>query len=91
MGYAGLAIAILTILILVTQFSIRTFVIEGKEWSTIYVNTFVKHFIIGVTVLVIAVPEGLPLAVTLSLSYSVKVGSTTFCQNENCLCFFYRK
>lgn len=28
--------------------------------------------IIGVTVLVVAVPEGLPLAVTLSLAYSVK-------------------
>ena len=31
------------------------------------------HFlIIGVTVLVVAVPEGLPLAVTISLAYSVK-------------------
>jgi len=34
---------------------------------------FVKFLIIGVTVLVVAVPEGLPLAVTLSLAYSVKV------------------
>lgn len=34
---------------------------------------FVKFFIIGVTVLVVAVPEGLPLAVTISLAYSVKV------------------
>ena len=32
-----------------------------------------QHFIIGVTVLVVAVPEGLPLAVTLSLAYSVRV------------------
>jgi P-type Ca2+ transporter type 2B len=32
----------------------------------------VKFVIIGVTVLVVAVPEGLPLAVTLSLAYSVK-------------------
>lgn len=29
-------------------------------------------FIIAVTVIVVAVPEGLPLAVTISLSYSVK-------------------
>lgn len=75
MGYAGLVIALLTILVLVVQFSIKTFVIDGKEWSTTYVNVFVKHFIIGVTVLVVAVPEGLPLAVTLSLSYSVKVSA----------------
>ena len=31
-----------------------------------------RFIIIGVTVLVVAVPEGLPLAVTLSLAYSVK-------------------
>lgn len=35
-----------------------------------------KHFtaflITGITVLVIAVPEGLPLAITLALTYSVK-------------------
>lgn len=35
-------------------------------------QNYVKFIIIGVTVLVVAVPEGLPLAVTLSLAYSVK-------------------
>ena len=35
-----------------------------------------NFIIIGVTVLVVAVPEGLPLAVTLSLAYSVKVATT---------------
>lgn len=35
-------------------------------------QNYVKFVIIGVTVLVVAVPEGLPLAVTLSLAYSVK-------------------
>jgi len=37
-----------------------------------FVFFFVKFFIIGVTVLVVAVPEGLPLAVTLALAYSVR-------------------
>jgi len=32
----------------------------------------VNFFIIGVTVVVVAIPEGLPLSVTLSLAYSVK-------------------
>lgn len=40
-----------------------------------YMQYFVKFVIIGVTVLVVAVPEGLPLAVTLALAYSVKVQS----------------
>lgn len=47
--------------------------IHDEEWQTEYVQDFVQIFIIGVTVLVVAVPEGLPLAVTLSLAYSVKV------------------
>jgi len=31
----------------------------------------VDFFIVGITVLVVAIPEGLPLAVTISLAYSV--------------------
>uniref|UniRef100_A0A4W4FGM1 Calcium-transporting ATPase n=1 Tax=Electrophorus electricus TaxID=8005 RepID=A0A4W4FGM1_ELEEL len=48
----------------------------GLPWeqtcTPVYIQFFVKFFIIGVTVLVVAVPEGLPLAVTISLAYSVK-------------------
>ena len=40
--------------------------------SSIYFSYIVKFIIIGVTVLVVAVPEGLPLAVTISLAFSVK-------------------
>ncbi|XP_047540844.1 plasma membrane calcium-transporting ATPase 2 isoform X4 [Vanessa atalanta] len=71
-GYAGSTIAVLTVIILVIQFCVQTFALEKKEWKATYINNLVKHLIIGVTVLVVAVPEGLPLAVTLSLAYSVK-------------------
>ncbi|XP_076232963.1 plasma membrane calcium-transporting ATPase 3 isoform X4 [Calliopsis andreniformis] len=71
-GYAGSTIAVLTVVILVIQFCVTTFVIQGKPWKRTYAGDLVRHFIIGVTVLVVAVPEGLPLAVTLSLAYSVK-------------------
>ncbi|XP_043484089.1 plasma membrane calcium-transporting ATPase 2 isoform X2 [Leptopilina heterotoma] len=71
-GYAGSTIAVLTVVILVIQFCVKTFVIDKKEWKSFYANELVRHLIIGVTVLVVAVPEGLPLAVTLSLAYSVK-------------------
>nr|QFR55262.1 PMCA2 [Onchidium reevesii] len=75
-GYAGTAIAVLTVVILILQFCIREFAIKGKTWTsadtTRNIEIFVKYFIIGVTVLVVAVPEGLPLAVTLALAYSVK-------------------
>ena len=72
-GYAGSTIAVLTVAILVIKFCVQKFVVEGQSWKSTYFNNLVQHFIIGVTVLVVAVPEGLPLAVTLSLAYSVKV------------------
>ena len=34
-------------------------------------SIIVEYFVIGITVLVVAIPEGLPLAVTISLAYSV--------------------
>jgi len=52
---------------------IQDFAIKQKPWSVAYIQLFVSYFIIGVTVLVVAVPEGLPLAVTLALAYSVQV------------------
>lgn len=71
-GYAGTAVAVLTVVILILRFCIEEFVVNKKPWDAYYVQHFVKFFIIGVTVLVVAVPEGLPLAVTLSLAYSVR-------------------
>lgn len=72
-GYAGSTIAVLTVVILIIQFCVKTYVVEGKSWEKNHASHLVRHLIIGVTVLVVAVPEGLPLAVTLSLAYSVKV------------------
>lgn len=75
-GKAGLIMSILTVLILILYFVVDNFVIQHRAWlpecTPVYIQYFVKFFIIGVTVLVVAVPEGLPLAVTISLAYSVK-------------------
>ncbi|KAM6928072.1 plasma membrane calcium-transporting ATPase 2 isoform 4-T4 [Xenentodon cancila] len=75
-GKAGLLMSAITVIILVLYFAIDNFVMKKHSWmpecTPIYIQYFVKFFIIGVTVLVVAVPEGLPLAVTISLAYSVK-------------------
>ncbi|XP_051916328.1 plasma membrane calcium-transporting ATPase 1-like isoform X1 [Hippocampus zosterae] len=75
-GKAGLFMSTLTVIILIVRFLVDTFCIQGIPWTAecvpIYLKFLVKFFIIGVTVLVVAVPEGLPLAVTISLAYSVK-------------------
>ncbi|CAO2636938.1 Plasma membrane calcium-transporting ATPase 4 [Lemmus lemmus] len=75
-GKAGLIMSALTVIILILYFVVDNFVIQRRAWlpecTPVYIQYFVKFFIIGVTVLVVAVPEGLPLAVTISLAYSVK-------------------
>nr|XP_056706497.1 plasma membrane calcium-transporting ATPase 1-like [Euleptes europaea] len=75
-GKAGLVMSIITVSVLIGSFIIKNFVIEKRIWTVectpIYIQYMVQFFIIGVTILVVAVPEGLPLAVTISLAYSVK-------------------
>ena len=67
--------AILTFIILVVNLCVRQFAIQKLPWTNQYIHDFVHFFIIAITVLVVAVPEGLPLAVTISLAYAVRVGS----------------
>lgn len=59
---------------LIIRWSVEEFGIQKLEWdNTKHWKQIVDFLIIGVTVLVVAVPEGLPLAVTLALAYSVRV------------------
>ena len=75
--------AILTFLILVIQLSVKKFAIAQLPWSNKYIQDFVHYFIIAITVLVVAVPEGLPLAVTISLAYAVRVRSVILITSAN--------
>ena len=63
---------VITILILLTRFSFDKYYYKRKEFELAHLQEFIKFFIVGVTVVVVAVPEGLPLSVMLSLAYSVR-------------------
>jgi len=72
-GKFGLVCAILTLLVII----LRTVIIWATKkprdsWGSKETGYIIQAFLIGITVLVVAIPEGLPLAVTLSLAYSVK-------------------
>ena len=43
-----------------------------NEWNSTNTDNLLISFILAVTIIVVAVPEGLPLAVTLSLALSMK-------------------
>jgi len=63
-GWGGMAVAIVLFLILLIKW-----IIEGADSPE---TNVIQFFIIAVTIVVVAVPEGLPLAVTISLAYSMK-------------------
>ncbi|CAK5008965.1 unnamed protein product [Aphanomyces euteiches] len=71
-GSLGMYTAIFVFLAMVVRFSVVTFWIHKEPWSNEYLKEYLGHFILGVTVLVVAIPEGLPLAVTIALAFSVK-------------------
>ncbi|KAF8370858.1 hypothetical protein PRIPAC_77287, partial [Pristionchus pacificus] len=71
-GYIGSVVALATVIILIVRFCISEYMIAKQPVKAEDLNHLVNYIIIGVTVLVIAVPEGLPLAITLALTYSVK-------------------
>ncbi|KAJ3110094.1 Calcium-transporting ATPase 10, plasma membrane-type [Phlyctochytrium bullatum] len=80
-GKIGVAAGIATFAALVVRFAISASRGETEEGGhaclananpTIQkVQTVVGHFVVGITMVVVAVPEGLPLAVTISLAFSM--------------------
>jgi magnesium-transporting ATPase (P-type) len=76
--------AILTFTALVVKLILKDFVFRPKcdlsipndlncrsvDFFSVF-KEILRFFIIGVTIIVVAIPEGLPLAVTISLAYSV--------------------
>ena len=70
-GKFGLISAILIVIILLVRFAIEKGI--SRQWNTGEdLAEILNYFILAITVIVVAIPEGLPLAVTLSLAFSVK-------------------
>ncbi|KAL0410263.1 UNVERIFIED_CONTAM: Calcium-transporting ATPase 10, plasma membrane-type [Sesamum latifolium] len=79
-GIVGLAVAVAVLIILVARFftghtknpdgSVQF--TAGKTKVGDAIDGFIKIFTVAVTIVVVAVPEGLPLAVTLTLAYSMR-------------------
>lgn len=63
----GVGAASLVFVILIIKFFAA-----GKHQEAANFVDWVKYFMLAVSLIVCAVPEGLPLAVTISLAYSMK-------------------
>jgi Ca2+ transporting ATPase len=53
------------------EFLLRVFYYQTSIFTSSMLDSLVNAFILAVTVIVVAIPEGLPMAVTISLAYSV--------------------
>ncbi|KAL2553919.1 Calcium-transporting ATPase 10 [Forsythia ovata] len=79
-GVVGLAVAVVVLIVLVIRFFTghtknpdgRVQFQAGKTGVSDAIDGFIKIFTVAVTIVVVAVPEGLPLAVTLTLAYSMR-------------------
>lgn len=69
MTWIGVFGALLTLIVLLIRWGID---ISKDGWSNNKVNILVGHIMVGITIFICAVPEGLPLSVTLSLAFSMK-------------------
>ncbi|KAG0628831.1 hypothetical protein M758_1G055700 [Ceratodon purpureus] len=68
----GLSIAALVFIILIIRFFAIDFKEPENKSASAIIDNIVAIFSIAVTLVVVAVPEGLPLAVTLTLAYSMR-------------------
>ncbi|XP_050230479.1 calcium-transporting ATPase 4, plasma membrane-type-like [Mercurialis annua] len=97
-GKIGLGFAVLTFLVLTVRFVVeKALRNEFTHWSSSDAFALLDYFAIAVTIIVVAVPEGLPLAVTLSLAFAMKklmqdkalVRHLSACEtmgSANCIC-----
>jgi magnesium-transporting ATPase (P-type) len=71
-GRAGVYVSILTFLAMTINLVVSISLDDNRVLASVEtVNKLVDFIIIAITVIVVSVPEGLPLAVTISLAFSV--------------------
>ncbi|KAI8565883.1 hypothetical protein RHMOL_Rhmol03G0295700 [Rhododendron molle] len=79
-GFVGLSVAVVVLVVLMVRFFTghsknsdgTVQFTPGKTKFSTAIDGAIKIFTVAVTIVVVAVPEGLPLAVTLTLAYSMR-------------------
>jgi Ca2+-transporting ATPase len=68
-GIVGTVVAVATFIALMIYWIIK---VSKVKWQWVFLIDWIGFVIQAITIIVVAVPEGLPLAVTISLAYSMK-------------------
>lgn len=70
-GKVGVYVAILTFIAMTVNLIVKRVLAKQPLSDMTFFNKIVDFVIIAITVIVVSVPEGLPLAVTMALAFSV--------------------
>ncbi|KAL0488924.1 hypothetical protein AKO1_009094 [Acrasis kona] len=71
-GHCGLTVSVLMFFLLLSKRFFTIFFDPNGKWSLEFLAAVLRDLVLSVSLVVAAVPEGLPLAVTISLAYSTK-------------------
>ena len=71
LGLIGIILGVLVAFIIMLRFSIQTYSVDDESYDESHWIEFVQAIILGIVIVIIAEPEGLSLAVTITLSYCV--------------------
>ena len=72
LGLISLAVAVVTFLVIIIRFSIHTYSDLGLEFDASHVNEYVRAIIMAVVVIILVLPEGLPLVLNISIAFCIK-------------------
>ena len=72
LGHISIFLALFAIVVIIIRFSVHTFSTLGLSFDPSHINEYIRALIIGVVVLIIAVPEALSLVISTSLAFCVK-------------------
>ena len=71
LGLIGIILGLLVTAIIILRFTIQTYSLDNKSYDWAHWTEFVQAIVLGIVIIIIAEPEGLTLAVTISLSYCI--------------------
>jgi Ca2+-transporting ATPase len=77
-GYVGMSVGVIIFISLIFQSAYLEKTLQFT-WTPDNLNTIVHFFMIAVTIVVVAVPEGLPLMVTMSLAFNMRKMAKSNC------------
>nr|XP_018902399.1 PREDICTED: plasma membrane calcium-transporting ATPase 2-like [Bemisia tabaci] len=72
-SYVATALAVVVTLILILRFTATQYSFNDDRFEVVSFLGYTMHFIfIGVSILLVAIPEGLPMSIAIGLTYTVK-------------------